>query len=86
MVLVAHFMDEEGKIFGRDEKLLINFGISDKEIIRQKIENYLAENNEIKVLTATDIVKVIDSKKVKIVDVSEKYFGGESFSINVSWY
>lgn len=88
MKLEAKFLGEKGQVFGRDENLLTNLGIDDiskKEAIRQKIEDYLAEHDEIKVITGTKTENKIKSKNVKTVNISEDYLRGQSFSIDVTW-
>lgn len=88
MKLEAKFLGEKGQIFGRDENLLTNLGIDDitkKEAIRQEIENYLANHNDIKVITGFKTENKIKSRSVKTVYISEKYLGGKSFSIDVTW-
>ncbi|RIO42098.1 hypothetical protein [Staphylococcus nepalensis] len=88
MKLETKFLGEQGQVFGRDENLLRNIGIDDiskKEAIRQEIEDYLAEHNEIKVVTGVNTENNIKSKSVKNVNISENYLGGKSFSIDVTW-
>lgn len=88
MKLKAKFLGEQGQVFGRDENLLTNLGIDDitkKEAIRQEIENYLANHNDIKVITGFNTENKIKSRSVKTVYISENYLGGKSFSIDVTW-
>ncbi|WP_398574056.1 hypothetical protein [Staphylococcus equorum] len=88
MKLEAKFLGEKGQTFGRDENLLTNLGIDDiskKEAIRQEIEDYLAEHDEIKVVTGAKTENNIKTKNVKTVNISEDYLRGQSFSIDVTW-
>lgn len=88
MKLEAKFLGEKGQSFGRDENLLTNLGIDDiskKEAIRQEIEDYLAEHDEIKVVTGVKTENNIKTKNVKTVNISEDYLRGQSFSIDVTW-
>ncbi|MDW4317506.1 hypothetical protein QI075_10385 [Staphylococcus saprophyticus] len=88
MKLEAKFLGEKGQVFGRDENLLTNLGIDDiskKEAIRQEIEAYLAEHDEIKVVTGVKTENNIKTKNVKTVNISEDYLRGQSFSIDVTW-
>ncbi|WP_436966736.1 hypothetical protein [Staphylococcus xylosus] len=88
MKLVAQFLGEQGKIFGRDDALLTNLGIDDisnEEEIRQEIEDYLTKHDEFKVLSGVETEKYIKSRSVRTVNISENYLGGKSFSIDVTW-
>lgn len=88
MKLEAKFLGKKDQVFGRDENLLTNLGIDDiskKEAIRQEIEAYLAEHDEIKVVTGVKTENNIKTKNVKTVNISEDYLRGQSFSIDVTW-
>ncbi|MDT3924924.1 hypothetical protein [Staphylococcus saprophyticus] len=88
MKLEVKFLGEKGQVFGRDENLLTNLGIDDiskKEAIRQEIEDYLAEHDEIKVVTGVKTENNIKTKNVKTVNISEDYLRGQTFSIDVTW-
>ncbi|WP_210129016.1 MULTISPECIES: hypothetical protein [unclassified Staphylococcus] len=88
MRLLVRFLGKDCERLGRDEEFLPKNELNDiskEEEIKDVIEKYLGENEEIKVTISNGTKVSIKSEDVKKVEIEENYLGGKSFSIDVTW-